>query len=83
MGVPKPVFPPARLLSAAEAEILADQVLARAQGALRQQTVRTQRRQPRAAASFVPHGAWARFECLCVGIALLACLAGCVLSLRI
>ncbi len=79
MGVPKPEFPSARRLTAAEAACLADEVLARARAALhRDGPPVLPGRNPRARAHLLPPSPaqaiapWA--EALVIGGSVLACL---------
>jgi len=79
MGVPKQVFPSARQLSAAEAAVLAGEVMARAQLSLHQSQMRTGRRRLRVWTATLRRviGPW--YECIAIGMAVLGCLAGMVI----
>jgi hypothetical protein len=79
MGVPKQVFPSARRLHAAEAAVLAGEVMARAQLALQRGQARTMRRRLRTFAGTLRRviGCW--YECIAIAVALLVCLAGIVM----
>jgi hypothetical protein len=76
MGIPNPAFPPARGLSATEAGVLADDVMARAQAALRRGAARPLRRPPSAVARALLPGIAPWFECLTIGVCAFACVAG-------
>jgi hypothetical protein len=79
MGVPRQVFSSARRLNAAEAAVLAGEVMARAQLALHQSQARRSRRRLRAIAASLRRvlGPW--YECIGIGLVMLACLTGIVI----